>query len=219
MPAYASEVKIAREEGVDILFLASPVKISRSKGKLNMTCTKMKLGKPDASGRAKPEPIKGHEFSMDFNTIISAIGQTPDITDRFGLTTGQGNTIKVDDDTLAASKKGIFAGGDIVSGPATVIEAIAAGRKAASSIDKFLGGSGEIDEKLIDPDRVNPYEGYLGGGFDDAKRISPPHVSRTGSFAVIELSIDEETAIDQARRCLHCDARIPETLRRMIYGK
>lgn len=222
MPAYPDEVKMALEEGVKIIYLASPIKIDQDGDRLNLKCTRMQLGEPDASGRPQPKPIKGSEFTMGFNTIISAIGQIPDIPQQFGLATSQQNTIEVNSDTLATSMKGVFAGGDMVSGSATVIEAIAAGRKAAASIDKFLGGSGEIDEILIEPDKVNPYEGYVGGGFDDGHRISPPHIpveQRLSNFNVVELSLDESTAVNQARRCLHCDVRIPETLRRMMYGK
>ncbi len=159
---------------------------------------------------------------MNFNTVIVAIGQIPYIAPKFGVTTTKQNTIEVDSKTLLTSAKGVFAGGDVVSGPATIIEAIGAGRKAAESIDKFLGGSGEIDEKLVDTDKVNPYEGFIGGGFDDAHRISPPHIpleQRLTNFNVVEVSLDEASAVEQAKRCLHCDARVPETLRRLIYGK
>lgn len=222
MPAYPDEVKLAMEEGVKITYLASPVKIAKDGDRLSLQCIKMQLGEPDASGRRQPKPIQGSEFTIGFNTIIAAIGQVPDVPQQFGIKQSQQNTLEVDIKTLATSVRSVFAGGDVVSGPATVIEAIAAGRKAAESIDKFLGGSGEIDEKLIDPEKVNPYVGYTGGGFDDPQRISPPHIpveQRLGNFKVVELTLDESAAIEQARRCLHCDVRIPETLRRMIYGK
>jgi len=81
---------------------------------------------------------------MQFNTVIAAIGQRPDIPTGFALQMGRGNTLEVDIDTLVTSREGVFAGGDVVSGPALVIDAMASGRKAAESIDKYLGGKGDI---------------------------------------------------------------------------
>ena len=109
---------------------------------------RMELGAMDASGRRRPVPVKGSEFATGFDTIIAAIGQRPEVPSQFDLAVGRGNVIQVDPDTLATSKEGVFAGGDAMRGPASVIEAIADGRQAAISIDKYLGGSGIIDEVL-----------------------------------------------------------------------
>ncbi len=223
MPAYADEVERAFEEGVEIVFLAAPVKISQDSGKLNLTCIRTQLGEPDASGRRQAVPVKGSEFTVSCDTVITAIGQVPEISNQLGLTL-EGNYVKVNSDTLATSKEGVFAGGDAVKG-ATVIEAIAAGRNAATSIDKFLGGTGEIDEVLIDPARTSPYAGEgqrEPGGFDDDRRISAPLLPvqrRLNNFNVVELNLSETEAVGQAKRCVRCDVRIPETLRRMIYGR
>jgi len=162
MPASSSEVQEALNEGIDTIFLTAPNKITRWNGRLRVECLRMKLGKPDASGRRRPIPIKGSEFAMDFDTVIAAIGQTPEVPDQFGLPTGEGNTLQVAPDTLATPRDGVFAGGDAVTGPASVIEAIAAGRQAAIAIDKYLGGKGIIDETLLEIEEPSPWLGRDG---------------------------------------------------------
>jgi len=205
MPASPEEIEGALVEGVNIHFLAAPSSIISQNGELQLECIRMKLGAVDASGRQRPEPIKGSEFTMGFDTIIAAIGQRPQVPASFGLPTGRGNTIQVDPDTLATGKEGIFAGGDAVSGPATVIEAIAAGRQAAISIDKYLGGKGIIDETLAPPEgEVAPVEEA-----EEEKRRPPiptlPLEQRLSSFANVELGLSEGAAIEEAKRCLRCD--------------
>lgn len=173
MPASSSEVEEAIKEGVNIIFLAAPSRIGRRNGALSLECLRMKLGKPDASGRRRPIPVKGSQFVMDFDTVIAAIGQTPELPEQLGLPTGQGNTLAVDPDTLATPRDGVFAGGDAVTGPASVIEAIAAGRKAASSIDKYLGGSGIIDETLVKAEEPSPWLGR-DGDFASKGQVTMP---------------------------------------------
>ena len=204
MPASPEEIDGALAEGVNIHFLAAPVRIiSRNKG-LRLECIRMKLGAVDASGRQGVEPIEGSEFTMGFNTVIAAIGQRPELPALIGLATGRGNTIQVDPDSLATGKEGIFAGGDVVSGPATVIEAIADGRQVAISIDRYLGGSGVIDETLAPPEgEVAPVEEA-----EEKRRLPIPALpleQRHNSFAEVELSLDDGMAIEEARRCLRCD--------------
>ena len=138
MPAFPEEIEEATKEGVNIVFLAAPAKISQRNRLLELTCIRMELGEPDASGRRRPMPIRDSEFSMDFDAIITAIGETPDVPEQLGLELGRGSTIQINPDTLVTNRQGIFAGGDVVTGPATVIEAIAAGSKAARSIDRYL---------------------------------------------------------------------------------
>jgi NADPH-dependent glutamate synthase beta subunit-like oxidoreductase len=142
MPASADMVREAVDEGVELTFLASPVSVQDGdNGQLTLTCARMELGEPDASGRQRPVPIEGSEFSAGYDSIIAAIGQTPDIPAGFGIEIGQGNTLEADENTLATDRQGVWAGGDVVIGPATVIEAIAAGRKAAVAIDLYLEGA------------------------------------------------------------------------------
>ena len=204
MPASPEEIEAALAEGVKVYFLAAPSRIISQDGELKLECIGMELGAVDASGRRRPEPIKGSEFSMSFDTVIAAIGQRPEIPDKFALATGQGNTIQVDPDSLATAREGIFAGGDAVSGPASVIEAIAAGRQAAISIDKYLGGNGEIDETLAPP------EGALAPLKEAEEKRRPqiptlPVTERLGGFAEVELELSKEIAIEEAKRCLRCD--------------
>jgi NADH-quinone oxidoreductase subunit F len=205
MPASNEEIEEALFEGVKIKFLAAPVRIERGNDEVNLTCIGMELGAIDESGRRRPVPIEGDEFGLPFDTVISAIGQIPEAPEKFGLPLGRGNTIQVDDDTLATTREGVFAGGDAVTGPATVIEAIADGRQAAVSIDKYLGGSGIIDESLAEPEEIERLPELEEG---EKHRITIPTLSlskRLCGFAEVELSLGEEMAIAEAKRCLRCD--------------
>lgn len=209
MPASAEEVAAALEEGIEILFLAAPVKISREGNRVKLTCTRMELGEPDTSGRRRPVPIKGSEFTTEFSSVITAIGQTPDIPADFKLKLGRGNTIQADSETLATSSKGVWAGGDAVSGPASVIEAIAAGRQAASAIDKYLGGTGDIEEVLEPKGEYNPCVGKEEGFFDWARALMPAISvkERAANFAEVDLGLSDEAAIKEGKRCLQCAVR------------
>jgi len=205
MPASEEEIEEALLEGVKIEFLAAPIRIERKNGAVELTCIRMELGAVDESGRRRPVPIEGNEFSLTFDTLIGAIGQVPEVPEKFGLPLARGNTVQVDADTLATTREGVFAGGDAVTGPATVIEAIAAGRQAAIAIDKYLGGSGAIDETLASPEEVEILPEIEEG---EKHRISIPTLTlseRLGSFAEVELGLGEEMAIEEAKRCLRCD--------------
>ncbi len=142
LPARKEEVGHAKEEGIQFRLLNNPVEIyGDDKGWVTgMRCIKMELGEPDASGRRRPVPIKGSEFDMDVDTVIIAIGTGPNpiiMQTTPGLeTTKRGNIAA--DELGATSKPGVFAGGDIVTGAATVILAMGAGRKAAAAIDEYL---------------------------------------------------------------------------------
>jgi len=204
MPAATEEIEGAIEEGVNVRFLAAPSSITTKNGKLELECLAMSLGDIDASGRRRPEPIEGSEFVMSFDTIIAAIGQRPEIPSRFKLSLGRGNTIEIDPDSLATNKEGVFAGGDVVKGPASVIEAIAHGRLAATSIDKYLGGEGDIDEILAPPEEaMAPLEEA-----EEEMRVeipAPPAKERRKNFEDVELGLAEKMAIKEAERCLRCD--------------
>jgi NADPH-dependent glutamate synthase beta subunit-like oxidoreductase len=204
MPASAEEIEGAIAEGVKIEFLVAPSRIARKNGRLELGSIRMRLGAIDTSGRPRPEPIEGSEFSMSFDNVIAAVGQRPEVPNQFKLTIGRGNTIEVDLETLATSREGVFAGGDAKSGPASVIEAIADGRQAAISIDKYLGGKGEIDEILAPPEEIMaPLEEVLEGGRTEVPAL--PLAERLKSFRLVELGMDEEMAIREAKRCLRCD--------------
>jgi NADPH-dependent glutamate synthase beta subunit-like oxidoreductase/ferredoxin len=209
MPASPEEIEAALEEGIEIMFLAAPVRIDRTGKTLKLTCNRMELGEPDASGRRRPVPIKGSEFTTDFDSIIAAIGQFPDIPEGFNLKLGRGSTIQASAETSATSSKGVWAGGDAVSGPASVIEAIAAGRKAAASIDKYLGGTGDINEVLAPPSEFSPCVGKDEGFFEWAWAGMPalPTEKRIDNFEEVELGLSDEAAAKEGRRCLQCAVR------------
>jgi len=142
MPANPSEVGEAEKEGARIHFLVAPTKIlGKDKHVVAVECVRMELGEPDGSGRRRPIPVKGSEYTMEVDAIILAIGETSDLSflpENIAVT-GR-DTIAVNPVTLETSLPGVFAGGDVVSGPATVIEAIAAGMRAAVSMDRYLRG-------------------------------------------------------------------------------
>ena len=209
MPVIAEEVGQAVDEGVRIMFLAMPTKIMRNNGRISLTCVRMRAGKKwNSKGRRLSEPVRGSDFSMDFDTVIAAIGRQPDIPADFGLSGG--TTIQIDSGTLATSKQGVFAGGDAVDGPASVIEAIAAGKKGASSVDKYLGGEGIVDIALTPVGGVGSWLGR-DRDFADWQRGEMPLLpleQRLSSFREVSLGFDEQTAIQEARRCLRCDLRL-----------
>ena len=210
MPASSEEVEGALEEGIEMVFLAAPVNVSLKNGCLSLTCQRMELGETDASGRRRPVPIRGSEFVSEFSAVIGAIGQTPEIPEGFDIKTGRGNTIQANTDTLATSRRGVWAGGDVVSGPASIIEAIAAGRKAAMAIDQYLGGKGVIDEELT-TERHFDMQCEMVEDFADQPRVKMPELStkdRVDSLREVELGLDEETALFEARRCLQCGIRL-----------
>jgi len=206
MPASDEEVEAALHEGVNIQFLAAPTRITADNGQLKIQCIQMKLGQLDLSGRRRPEPVTGSEFDIMASTIIVAIGETPDMPSKFDLKKGNGNTLRVDSDTLLTSRDGVFAGGDVVTGPALVIEAIAEGRKAAISIDRYLGGEGIIEETLAPMQGIDmPLDVFKP---PDEKRLEIPLVpvtERVNNFNEVESGYTEAMAIREAERCLRCD--------------
>ncbi len=206
MPAIKTEIGEAEREGIKFHYLAAPIKILSKNGQLSaLECIKMELGEPDASGRRRPVPIKGSEFTMDVDNSIIAIGQSVDkemLPKDLGYT-GWG-TLEVDPITLQTNIDGVFAGGDIVSGPADVVVAVAAGKEAAISIDRYLRGVSLTEERKITPKRV---ESVSKEGIQPAARSAMPILKtseRKGSFAEVEQGYDEKTAIEEAKRCLNC---------------
>jgi formate dehydrogenase beta subunit len=142
MPANPWEIEEAEREGVKIHYLAAPVKMLGKNGKVSsMICTKMRLGKLDASGRRSPIPIEGSEFEIETDCVVPAISQEPDVSflqEGHGLKISKWNSFVVDEKTMATNRAGVFAAGDCVTGPATIIQAIAAAHVAADSMEKYL---------------------------------------------------------------------------------
>ncbi len=207
MPADDVEVNQALEEGMELLFLTAPTSIRRVNGSLEVTCVKMELGEPDSSGRRRPVPVEESEFGMKVDALIAAIGQAPQIPKDFSLRIGRGSTIQVDPLTLSTNRLGVFAGGDAVTGPATVVQALATGRLAANRIDEYLHHRYPFS---INEER-EPLTGHLLSRTSEAikrtERADPPVMppeARTKDFAPLERVYDWETAVDEARRCLRC---------------
>ncbi len=210
MPAHDKEIDDALEEGIEINFLVNPQKIIPSKDKIRVECIKMELGEPDESGRRCPIPIRDSEFILELDRLIIGIGQRSNVPEKFGVSTDKRRRVIADEESLSTSRKGVFAGGDLVSGPASVIEALQAGRLAASSIDKYLGGTGEIDQKYIPDEEENPYLGRE-EGFAHKRRVEIPTRfvdKRLHSFSQVEYCLDEKAAIEEAKRCLKCQLRL-----------
>ncbi|MBI2906290.1 MAG: NADH-quinone oxidoreductase subunit NuoF [Chloroflexi bacterium] len=205
MPAAEEEIEQAIEEGVNVEFLVAPQSISRRDGHLRMQSVRMELGPVDASGRRRPTPISGSEFDRDFDAVVTAVGQAPQVFEAMGLRTGRGGVLHVDPDTLATDVAGVFSGGDVASGPSSVIEAIAAGRQAAISIDKYLGGAGTIDRALAPPEDLTTLSAIDEG---ERRRIeigALPVGKRLKTFDLVECGFSEASAIEEANRCLRCD--------------
>jgi len=207
MPANTEEIEAALEEGVKIDYLVAPSKIVVDGSKLSVELTRMKLGTPDSSGRPRPEPIPGSEFAMDSDFVIAAIGQNPDVPETFELATKKGNVLEVDD-FLTTSREGIFAAGDAVLGPASVIEAIAQGKKAAISIDKYLGGPGVLQIEKAPPEGpITPLDMFERLN-KERQHPAIQYISmeeRGNSFSEVELGLTEEMAVEEGKRCLRCD--------------
>ncbi len=196
MPADPAEVEQALEEGIE-----------RRNGRLSVTCIRMELGQPDPSGRRQPIPINDSEFSEEVDTLILAIGQAPQTPGDFRVRLGRGSTIEVDPLTLTTNRAGVFAGGDAVTGPATVTEALAAGRLAASRIDDYLQHryplAGKEGKQSLTGDLLPETLEMI----TKIGRLEPPIVppeARAKDFEPVELVYDWETATDEARRCLRC---------------
>jgi len=207
MPADPEEIDQALQEGIDIHYLTTPTVIKRTDGHLNVTCVEMELGEPDASGRRRPVPIEGSEFSDEFDTVITAIGQAPQIPQAFNLRIGRGSTIQVDPVTLTTTRAGVFAGGDAVTGPSTVTEALATGRKAAFRIHDYLQHKYPKD----DQDKKEVISGELltktTESIKTRSRQEPNIIApktRTKDFRPIEKVYNWGIAVAEARRCLRC---------------
>jgi formate dehydrogenase alpha subunit len=215
MPAQSEEVEQALEEGIEIIFLVAPSKIVKKDGNLRLELIRMELGEADSSGRRRPVPIEGSEFSAGIDTVVAAIGEQPDVPGGFRVEVGRGNIVKANVD-LSTSREGVFAGGDCESGPALVINAIAGGRKAAQSIDRYLGGKGDITEHLVPAEEAMEWLEEVPAGERLAAISYLAPQTRIESLSEVEQPMDWDTAVAEARRCLQCHAIAPvggQTLR------
>jgi NADPH-dependent glutamate synthase beta subunit-like oxidoreductase len=204
MPAYAREVESALEEGVEIQFLTAPVGISGEAGRVTgLTCQRLKLGEPDASGRRRPLPLPGSEFFFPCQVVLPAIGQAGDrefLASLPGLEVSGQNLVVVDEVTGATNLPGVFAGGDVVTGPATVVAAIAAGKEASISIARYLKGQ---DVRAVRPQAWQGLASRPEGLVPQPREVMPclPLAQRLRTFKEVDLGFTEEQARREAARC------------------
>ncbi|MBA3027964.1 MAG: FAD-dependent oxidoreductase [Desulfobacteraceae bacterium] len=208
MPAAKEEIAECLDEQIRIMTLTHPVRILAENGKVRaIECIKMVLGEPDESGRRRPEPLPGSEFIIEVDAVIPAIGQESDwacLTDECACTLSDWGTMKVDSATLQSEDPDIFAGGDAITGPATVVEAIEAGKQAAISIHRFIQGedlqqgrSREFTNVVLDPETRGK----------SIPRQKMPHLAarrRMKNFNEVQLGLDEIRVRLEAERCLQC---------------
>ena len=226
MPAFAEEIEAAEQEGINIQILVTPTKVLTTSGLFSgLECVRNKLGLIDSSGRHRPVPIEGSEFSIELDTLVVAISEdsgidciTPARSGNIEIT--KWNTIKVDEGTNLSSREGVFATGDVVTGPNTVIEAIAGGKRAALMIDLYLKGEKmdqilemQLPSNYIEPPELDPEEALQTG------RTETPRASvewRKRNFAEVEVTLSVEEAKREAQRCLRCDLEFTQAEEKLL---
>jgi heterodisulfide reductase subunit A-like polyferredoxin len=211
MPALPEEVEGARCEGIEFIYLAAPQEIVVQDDQVaGLRCIQMELGEPDSSGRRRPVPIPDSEFDLDCDQIIPAIGQQPDLTalNEIGeLTFTRWGTIETDPVTFATGRDGVFAGGDLQTGPWVAIGAVAAGREAAESIVRYLDGRDMAKGREALPQKEVPNWCSLPENEAPAPRVDMPELEteeRTCTFKEVELGLDAQAGQAEAGRCLNC---------------
>ena len=210
MPAAAEEITEAEEEGIRMEFLVAPTRILGENGKVTgIECLRMELGVEDASGRRRPVPVKGSEFILPMDAVIPAIGQSNDLSflsADSGINLDKWSNLAVDPVTYATTVPGVFAGGDVVTGPATVVKAVNAGKEAAISIDRYLQGAD------LETGRERDWtKGVADQGRTDTVPKAPrvpmtmrPAGERKRDFREAATGFSEEEARAEACRCLNC---------------
>jgi NADPH-dependent glutamate synthase beta subunit-like oxidoreductase len=208
MPSRPEEIKECREERIPIKTLTQPVRFIGKNGRINaIECLKMRLTEPDESGRRKPEPIPGSEFKVKVDAVITALGQESDwccLTPECACKLTEWGTMNVDSLTLQSDDPDIFAGGDAVRGPQSVVEAIADGRQAAISIDRYLGGQ---DLRLGRDRRLKSITEPQKGKYDRVTRAQMPYLEpkkRVKNFSEVQKGFTKGVAVQEARRCITC---------------
>jgi len=212
MPAHFEEIIQTAEEGIHVHQLTIPKRIIGNYGKIDfLECTMANLGEPDESGRRRPVAIPDSEYKMPVGAVISAVGQQPDVAGfpGFGdLDINRNGTITVRAHTQQTSAPDVFAGGDAVTGPATVVEAIGGGKRAARAIHSYLRGMAMPVKSLPRPRMaVAPIEmHYTEKAFIQRQEIPLIDLDRRmHTFDQVELGLDEAAAQQEARRCMRCD--------------
>jgi heterodisulfide reductase subunit A len=209
MPAHRAEVDDAEREGVQLAFLVAPAEVVTDEAGAvrGLRCTRMALGAPDASGRRRPEPVPGSEHTIDCEVVVAAIGMAPDTGAFAGVVpTDRNGTLVADRETLQTGVAGIFAAGDVVTGPTDITRAVGEGRRAAFMIDRWLTGGAlsGFDDRLP----VIAKEQVVARQRTYALRVAPPaHAASNPAprdFDEIEPPMTEAEALEGAARCLDC---------------
>jgi heterodisulfide reductase subunit A-like polyferredoxin len=207
MPAHREEIDQAQEEGIHFIFLTTPVKIQKKEKETCLECIRMELGDADDSGRRRPVPVPDSAFDISCDYTIFAIGQKLDtqLMEDNSISLTNDGYILVDPMTAQTSQEGVFAGGDAVSGPASAVEAIAAGHKAAVSIDRYLNN--EDLTKGRKPQPMQKAEIPKGISHHHLPREYPtllPSEERIHSFSEVDAGFTKEQLQREAQRCLNC---------------
>jgi heterodisulfide reductase subunit A len=213
MPAYPEEIEGAREEGVAFSYLTAPARVfSRDERVTGLECLRTELGPPDASGRRRPVPVEGSEFLIACDAVIPAIGQKIDVqwaAKEPGLKLTSRNTFEVDPQTHQTGIPDVFAAGDSVTGPATVIEAVAAGHKAVAAIDHFLRGENlysNAEGAAVEKPQESNWK-QIPEEVTKQPRAASVHldpIERAGNFDEVDGNFSEEEARREAARCVNC---------------
>ena len=214
MPAHPMEIDAALEEGVELILLSAPTELVAENGRLKaLTCIRMELGEPDASGRRSPVPVAGSEYRLPCDFAISAIGQDVDLCGLQKdpqLKSTRYNTLVFSEDTFETSLPGVFTGGDMATGPAVAIDAIAHGKIAANAIDHVRPhrqGRGK-SQGVHQPQgglRRHPGQRFCGlARIEKEKMPELPADARAKTFAEVELGFSGEQAANETSRCLEC---------------
>jgi formate dehydrogenase major subunit len=216
MPADKEEIEDSIEEGIEIKMLTAPKSVVRDNGRLvGLECFEMSLGEPDASGRRRPLQKENSEFIYKCDMIVSAIGQESDLSclanSSWGeIKTTKWKTIEFDPASLATSAKGVFAGGDVATGPMAAIDAIAAGRKAADVIDTFIATGAIVrlpDEFLSDKAALEKLDEAAFAHIEKTERSKSAKIEpaeRIKTFDEVDLGVTPEIVSHEAARCLAC---------------
>jgi heterodisulfide reductase subunit A-like polyferredoxin len=211
MPAFDWEIRAAEEEGIEFQYLCAPVRFIGREGKVaEVESIRMKLGEPDASGRRRPVPIKGSEFRTAVDHVVISIGLNPETAPFEGrLDLNKNGTVKVDPETLQSATPYVFAGGDVVTGPSLIVNAIGQGKRAAFYIDRFLSGQDlkaaafETPMPVVDKDEVIARQ-KAHTRLDPVGLREIPPADRARDFCEIEQALTADEARYAASRCLDC---------------
>jgi heterodisulfide reductase subunit A-like polyferredoxin len=210
MPAWEEEIQAAEDEGTQITYLSAPQEVLTRDGKVvGLRCIRMELSEPDSSGRKRPIPIPGSEYDIEIDQLIPAIGQRPDLSaleDVAGMTFSRWGTTEVDSVTFATEREGVFAGGDLQTGPWVAIGAIGAGKEAAESILRYIEGRdmAEGREPIVYEDPCYRPIPENEPRMQRARMPELPLEKRQGNFSEVELGYKEAAGRVEAGRCLNC---------------